>query len=238
MKTKKCSRKTCIVQNPQPIENFHKNRYREDGLSTACKDCRLKEANDYYDRNREERLAYAKGAYVKDPAKFSVRNKKYSDEDPERKTRNNKKSHIKWYSVEENRKSKYEYYRDHKEEKREYDRTYRPNREKIDLNYKICNRLRSRMNMAINKKAKSGSAVRDLGCSIDQFVTYIESFWEPGMNWKNYGRGYNKWSFDHTIPLSSFDLTNREQFLKACHYSNIKPMWHLDNMRKHAKTPK
>lgn len=32
--------------------------------------------------------------------------------------------------------------------------------------------------------------------------------------------------------LASFDLTNREQFLQAAHYTNLQPMWAADNIRK------
>ena len=39
---------------------------------------------------------------------------------------------------------------------------------------------------------------------------------------KNNGR---KWHIGHVKPLSSFDLTNREQFQLACHYTNMVPVW-------------
>jgi hypothetical protein len=38
------------------------------------------------------------------------------------------------------------------------------------------------------------------------------------------------------VPLALFDLTNREQFLKACHYTNLQPMWAKDNISKGKKT--
>jgi len=29
-----------------------------------------------------------------------------------------------------------------------------------------------------------------------------------------------------------FDLTDREQLLKACHYTNLQPLWHEDHIQK------
>jgi len=52
------------------------------------------------------------------------------------------------------------------------------------------------------------------------------------MTWDNYGSGPGSWNIDHIIPLSSFDLTDREQFLEACHYTNLQPLWFEDNMEK------
>ena len=37
---------------------------------------------------------------------------------------------------------------------------------------------------------------------------------------------------DHIIPLKSFDLTGRNEFLRACHYSNLQPLWVEDHNKK------
>ena len=92
--------------------------------------------------------------------------------------------------------------------------------------------MRSRLNGAIKNNSKSGSAVRDLGCSIDELKIYLEKQFQPGMIWKNWGNKGGQWSIDHIIPLISVDLKNREEFLKVCHYTNLRPMWHIDNLKK------
>jgi hypothetical protein len=53
----------------------------------------------------------------------------------------------------------------------------------------------------------------------------------PGMNWANYGA----WHLDHIVPISSFDLTDREHFVRACHYTNYQPLWSTDNLKKGTK---
>ena len=35
--------------------------------------------------------------------------------------------------------------------------------------------------------------------------------------------------------MSSFDLTDRNQFLQACHYTNLQPLWAKDNICKRDK---
>jgi hypothetical protein len=97
-----------------------------------------------------------------------------------------------------------------------------------DINLRLSANIRSRIQSAIRGSYKAGSAVRDLGCSIDNFRRYIENMFEPGMSWEK----RREWHLDHIIPLCDFDLTDREQFLKACHYTNYRPLWAPDNLRK------
>jgi hypothetical protein len=104
-----------------------------------------------------------------------------------------------------------------------------------DPNFKLASRLRSRLTKAINRDQKAGSAVRDLGCPIPELKARLELMFSPGMTWENWGHGEGKWNIDHILPLASFDLTDREQFLVACHYTNLQPLWHIDNMRKGKK---
>lgn len=93
----------------------------------------------------------------------------------------------------------------------------------------LARRLRDRIRTAVKQNQKSGSAVEDLGCSIDEFKLYIENQFDEDMTWDNYGK---VWEMDHVIPLSHFDLTNRMEFLEACNWLNIQPVSINENRSK------
>jgi hypothetical protein len=99
-----------------------------------------------------------------------------------------------------------------------------------NLQFRLAGNLRARLGSAVRQKQKAGSAIKDLGCSIEEFKTYIESRFQDGMTWDNYGK--HGWHLDHITPLSSFDLTDRQQFLLASHYTNYHPMWAKFNIQK------
>jgi Uri superfamily endonuclease len=125
------------------------------------------------------------------------------------------------------------YYRTPKSRKRK--REYHNHLLKTNIEYRLKANLRRRLNHAIGKNIKLGSAVRDLGCSPKELRDYLESKFQPGMSWGNYGNKDNCWSIDHIIPLSWFDLTDWKQFLIANNYTNLQPMWHIDNLIKNNK---
>jgi hypothetical protein len=105
------------------------------------------------------------------------------------------------------------------------------NRYKTNIKLKLAVYLRARINIAVRNNNRAGSAVRDLGCTIAEFKAYIEAKFTEGMSWDNYG----KWHLDHKKPLALFDLSDREQFLAACHFSNFQPLWATENIAKSAK---
>lgn len=107
---------------------------------------------------------------------------------------------------------------------------YIKNRQKTDLNFKLTRLLRSRLYHSLKKSQKSGSAVRDLGCSIEELRAHLEAKFQPGMSWDNYGQF--GWHIDHIVPLCSFDLSVPEELKKACHYTNLQPLWWQDNLSK------
>ena len=78
--------------------------------------------------------------------------------------------------------------------------------------------------------SKSDRTISLVGCSIGFLKKYIESKFLSGMTWRNYGlRG---WHIDHVVPCATFDLKNTEDQKKCFHYTNLQPMWWLDNLKK------
>ena len=142
-----------------------------------------------------------------------------------------------WKSItdpEERRKAYYKAYQKvWRENNKDKKNLYFKNKKKTDIQYKLSCNLRSRLNTAFNSNYKDGSAVRDLGCTIDELKTYLESKFQPGMTWDNWTT--DGWHIDHIKPLSSFDLTDRKQLLEACHYTNLQPLWAKDNIIKSDK---
>ena len=98
--------------------------------------------------------------------------------------------------------------------------------------YYLAQILRGRLSRML-KGNSNDSAVQDLGCSLYEFMRHIEKQFWPEMTWSN--RGRKGWHLDHRIPLASFDLTDRKQFLKACHYTNYQPLWARHNLEKSAR---
>lgn len=106
-------------------------------------------------------------------------------------------------------------------------------RRKEDPQFRLKERLRQRIGKAIRQDRRPGSAVRDLGCSIGDLKIYLESKFQPGMTWDNYGAF--GWHIDHVKPLASFNLIDPVQFRQAVHYTNLQPLWRIDNIRKGGK---
>lgn len=61
---------------------------------------------------------------------------------------------------------------------------------------------------------------------------HIENQLTEGMTWDNYGNGEGKWNLDHIIPLSKAYLDGPDAFAAACKFTNIRPMWAVDNVKK------
>lgn len=100
---------------------------------------------------------------------------------------------------------------------------------------KIADNLRKRLSSAVSRGYRAGSAVRDLGCTIEEFKRYLESqFYNRAdgtpMSWDNYGR--DGWHIDHIKPLAKFDIADVEDCKIACHYTNLQPLWAEDNLKK------
>ena len=170
----------------------------------------------YYVENSDKKKQYAAEQRKNNKEVFAKRDRAYAQKNKE--------------SI---REYKRQYYQDNKKSINDKSIVFLKN----NLNARLASNLRRRLVTAIKRGSKAGSAVKDLGCTINEFKNYLEFKFQPGMTWENYGFGKNKWNIDHIMPLVSFDLSDRKQFLKSCHYTNMQPLWMLDNFKKGAKCP-
>lgn len=116
-----------------------------------------------------------------------------------------------------------------------YFRAYYKERRKNDVDFNVLNALRNRLWQALTtcKGIKSASVLKLTGCSLLELKKHLESQFDEGMTWDNYG--YYGWHIDHIIPCASFNLTREEEQKKCFHYTNLQPLWSKDNIRKGAK---
>lgn len=94
-------------------------------------------------------------------------------------------------------------------------------------------RVRTRIRGVLLKGHASKRTLDLLGCSTQEYKTYMESLFQPGMNWEN--NTHSGWHIDHIKPLASFDLTDEKQLYEAFHYTNTQPLWASDNLKKKDK---
>lgn len=187
-----------------------------------------------YQKNKERDLAKNKEWRTNNPDKiknYAIR----SSKKPERMKKNREiqaKRRLK--NPELNKAQLADWRAKNKDHVREYNRKYSQKRQENPIN-RIALNLRRRLFEAVSREYKTSnvSAVRHLGCSLLEFRKYLESLFEPNMTWKNYGIG--GWSIDHIFPLSRVNLLDEEALKRACHYTNLRPMWLIDNIKKSNK---
>jgi hypothetical protein len=96
--------------------------------------------------------------------------------------------------------------------------------------FKIKGNMSGRLSDLINKRNLGTTTLELIGCDRETFISHIEKQFTEGMTWQNYG--LKGWHVDHILPLSSFDLTIEDEVKKACHFTNLQPLWWQDNLEK------
>ena len=194
---KKCTK--CGIEKQLDLFNNDKSRF--DGKFPWCREC--KHESDI--RFKHNHPSYRKQWYKDHPDYNKKRVKDWFLSHPDYRAAYNKK-----------------YFQENKV----WFRTYEAVKRKNNINYRLGKNLRRRLCHALVGGVKSGSAVRDLGCAIADLKTWLESQFQPGMSWDNYGK---EWHIDHIIPLSTVDLSDRKQLLKVCNWFNLRPLWAEEN---------
>lgn len=207
-------------KNPLPVSEYYKKR---NGHTLAvCKKCTIEKSKENYRKNRDARLDYLKS---------------YREEHREKLREQSRAAY--WDEPEKHREYSRQYYKNNRESARASQKIYNnKNREmlrkraneyrKIPHN-KIASNYRNRIREILG--AKHGYKYIDiLGCTKDEFKTYLEERFEDGMTWENHG--HDGWHIDHIIPCCMFDLEDEYQLRKCFHYTNMQPLWAEDNHRK------
>ena len=109
---------------------------------------------------------------------------------------------------------------------------YCKKRRNEDPLFKLITNIRTTINRAIMRNSQGGRAKALLGCSIEELKKYLESKFQPDMSWENWTQ--DGWHIDHILPINSFDLTDPEEQKRCFHYTNLQPLWAIDNLKKHA----
>lgn len=156
---------------------------------------------------------------------------------PDRKEKNKKRfqeyrqknpEKFKDYAKKHNNKWRNENRERYLQKKRENNKlAYRNN-----LQYKLGNLLRTRIWTALKIQGlqKNNSTMELTGCSKEELIEHLESQFSEGMTWENWS--LNGWHIDHIRPISSFDLSDPAQVKECFHYSNLQPLWAIDNLKK------
>jgi hypothetical protein len=124
---------------------------------------------------------------------------------------------------------------DRKKKPEELEKRRKREKLKFDSNpvLKAASRVRKKTCKILKtmRMSRSLSASKVLGIDIARFKSFIESQFANEMNWDNIG----KWHIDHFIPMATAKTT--KDINRLSHYSNLRPMWAIDNLRKSDKIP-
>lgn len=205
--------KICTLCNKeQSYSSFFRHKKNKDGLTSWCKKCSSRKSAEYAathkDRIREQRQQARKN---------NKQTKKEADRKYYLKNRDRIKSRVKKYRTL------------HKEDCNAYRRIYDKSRKRTDTHYKMMKCLRTRNYKALKGKKKPRSLEKNCGFS-GFLMDYIKTtFYNDRMTPDNYGE---VWELDHIKPLSSFDLTDPNQYIEANHYTNLQALLVEDNKEK------
>jgi hypothetical protein len=95
----------------------------------------------------------------------------------------------------------------------------------------IAKNLRTRLYIALKGASKSAPTMKLIGCSLYQLKSHLESQFQNGMTWENYGR----WHVDHIKPCADFDLEKSSEQYECFNFKNLQPLWARDNILKGKK---
>lgn len=184
-------------------------------------------------RQRDRELQAAKRR--KDPEAFNAKRRAKYAESPELRARV-RREHARRQEKHRDklRQKASAYQKANREARNAYKRAWAKRRRQTHPGFAVACRLRARILTALRDGGygvKADKFWNLTGCTPQELVNHIASKFLPGMTWEN----RNLWHIDHIIPCAAFDLTDPEQQRKCFHYTNLQPLWGVDNQTKGAR---
>lgn len=110
---------------------------------------------------------------------------------------------------------------------------YNKKRYNADPYFKVVCSIRTRISKLLRQKSadKNNKFYQYLGCNKLEFIDYFQKKFKDGMTWENHG----EWHIDHIKPCASFNLLDHEEQKKCFNYTNLQPLWAVENLSKGCK---
>jgi hypothetical protein len=244
MITKICGK--CRIEKEASM--FYKDKRKNDGLRTSCKDCTKKTTLENFEKLNIEPITtkicgicnIEKDVIMFDKDKNQKDGYRYRCKECLREYRNTPEEIQKRVIYREKTKDKWSEWYNSPEVKR---RTkinqiaYRPKamenflrKYHNDIEYKIKITLRCQLQRVV--KGINTSYYGLLGCDNEFFMRWIDCRFYGKMSWNNYG---TVWEIDHIIPLSQFNLSDENERKICGHWTNLQPLTVHDNRTKNNK---
>jgi len=227
-----------------PISDFYIKNKERGTYHCMCKKCQYKYKKGYMekyisipenkDKMREKRKAYKKkkaleAKIIRDNLKaekqrlidIEIENKRIEKEQQDL-IKEEKKRIIAYKKTDE-----YRIEQDKRNNERRKERfKFRFNNDPL---FALKKRLRILVRGSFRKSGYTNFKTRTeeiVGISFNEFKLYMESKFVDGMNWDNRG----DWHIDHIIPLST--AKSEQELIALSHYTNLQPLWAMDNLKK------
>jgi len=219
--------KTCTKCKEEKKLTEFSSRKRKYGLLplSQCKECVAYKMSIYQKNNFQERSDY--GKMWREKNKDVLRIKKRDDRIKHPEWRKN----YTMRNIEIIKLRKHKYYKENTKKIIKKGQEYKRIKRITTPLFKLRESLSSNIRMAIKRgKYKKNSSTNELlGTSYEIVKLHLEKQFKRKMSWDNYG----EWHIDHKIPLAS--AKTEEELKLLCHYTNLQPLWAIDNIKKGAK---